>query len=308
MKKIIKCLAPMEDVTDTVFRQVLCDIGRPDIFFTEFMNVDGYCSDGKEAVAQRISFEEMERPIIVQLWGNKPDNFAKATKDIAKNVKPDGIDINMGCSVRDVVKGGSCSALIKDKELSKKIILAVKENAKGIPVSVKTRIGYDDIDYGWIEFLLTMDLDMLTVHGRLAKEGYSTPSRWDIFKKIKELRDELSPGTLLIGNGDIKDDEQGIALVEEYGLDGYMVGRSVLTNPWFFAGREDISQKERLDTLKKHLEIFERVYGGGKSFNTQKKYIKAYIGGFDGASKLREDLMKASTTEEIKIIIEKNGN
>lgn len=297
----------MEDVTDTVFRQVLCDIGKADMFFTEFMNVDGYCSDGKEAVAQRISFEERERPIIVQLWGNKPDNFARATKDIAKNVRPDGMDINMGCSVRDVVKGGSCSALIKDKELSEEIILAVKENVRDIPVSVKTRIGYDDIDYDWIEFLLSMKLDMLTVHGRLAKEGYSTPSRWDIFKKIKELRDEISPDTLLIGNGDIKDNKQGESFVKEYGLDGYMVGRGILTNPWFFSGREDISEGERLDTLRKHLEIFESVYGDSKSFNTQKKYIKAYIGGFDGASKLREDLMKVNTLEEIKMIINENG-
>ena len=306
--KLLKILAPMEDVTDTVFRQILCEIGTPDIFFTEFMNVNGYCSDGKDVVAKRISFTEIERPIIVQLWGNSPENFAKATKEIVKKIKPDGIDINMGCSVRDVLKTGGGSALIKEREVSSEIIDAVRKNAKDIPVSVKTRIGYDKIDYSWIEFLLSKKLAMLTVHGRLAKEGYSTPSRWDIFKKIKELRDDISPETLLIGNGDIKSTKEGEALAKQYGLDGYMVGRSVLTNPWVFSGREDICKEDRLETLKKHLEIFEKTYGESENFNTQKKYIKAYIGGFDGAGKLREELMNTSTLEEIKIIIEKYGD
>jgi len=306
--KLLKILAPMEDVTDTVFRQILCDIGKPDIFFTEFMNVNGYCSEGKDVVAKRISFEDIERPIIVQLWGNSPENFAKATKEIVKKIKPDGIDINMGCSVRDVLKTGGGSALIKERELSGEIIDVVKKNAKDIPVSVKTRIGYDKIDYSWIEFLLSKKLAMLTVHGRLAKEGYSTPSKWDIFKEIKELRDEISPDTLLIGNGDIKSTMQGEELAKQYGLDGYMVGRGILTNPWLFSGREDISKKERLETLKKHLDIFGQVYGEEKNFNIQKKYIKAYISGFDRAGKLREELMNTRTFEEIKIIIEKNGN
>lgn len=306
--KLLKILAPMEDVTDTVFRQILCHIGKPDMFFTEFMNVNGYCSDGKDVVARRISFKDIERPIIVQLWGNSPENFAKATKEIVKSVKPDGIDINMGCSVRDVLKTGGGSALIKERELSNEIIDVVRENAKDIPVSVKTRIGYDEIDYSWIEFLLSKKLAMLTVHGRLAKEGYSTPSRWDIYKKIKELRDDISPETLLIGNGDIKSTKEGEELAKQYDLDGYMVGRGILTNPWLFAGREDISKGERLETLKKHLEIFEQVYGESENFNTQKKYIKAYISGFGGAGKLREELMHTSTLEEIKIIVKKYGN
>lgn len=306
--KLLKILAPMEDVTDTVFRQILCETGKPDIFFTEFMNVNGYCSDGKDVVARRISFKDIERPIIVQLWGNSPENFAKATKEIVKKIKPDGIDINMGCSVRDVLKTGGGSALIQERELSGKIIDAVKENAKDIPVSVKTRIGYDNIDYSWIEFLLSKNLAMLTVHGRLAKEGYSTPSRWDIYKKIKELRNHIFTDTLLIGNGDIKSTKDGEALVKQYGLDGYMVGRGILTNPWVFSGREEIPKEERLETLIKHLGIFEKTYGQSENFNTQKKYIKAYISAFDGANKLREELMDTSTLEEIKIIIKKYGN
>lgn len=306
--KILKILAPMEDVTDTVFRGVLCDIGKPDMFFTEFMNVNGYCSEGKDIVAKRIVFEEKERPIIVQLWGNSPENFAKATKEIVKRVKPDGIDINMGCSVRDVLKTGGGSALIQERGLSGEIIDVVKENAGYTPVSVKTRIGYDSMDYSWIEFLLSKKLAMLTVHGRLAKEGYSTPSRWDIFTKIRKLRDEISPDTLLIGNGDIKSTEEGGEFSNKYCLDGYMIGRGILTNPWLFSGREDISKKERLETLKKHLETFEKTYGENQNFNTQKKYIKAYINGFSDAGKIRGDLMDTSTVEEIKIKIAKYGN
>jgi len=306
--KILKILAPMEDVTDTVFRQILCEIGKPDIFFTEFMNVNGYCSDGKDVVAKRISFKDIERPVIVQLWGNSPENFAKATREIVKDVKPDGIDINMGCSVRDVLKTGGGSALIQDRNLSGEIIDAVKKNAKDVPVSVKTRIGYDSVDYSWIGFLLSKKLAMLTVHGRLAKEGYSTPSRWNIFKKIKELRDEISPNTLLIGNGDIKNEKEGNDLVIKYGLDGYMVGRGVLTNPWFFSGKEGISKKERLCVLERHLEIFGNVYGENHNFNTQKKYIKAYINNFDDAGKIREELMNTSTLGEIKVKIARYGN
>ncbi len=296
-------LAPMEDVTDSVFRRMLCDIGRPDIFFTEFMNVDGYCSIGKKGVDHRVVFEEIERPIVIQLWGSNPENFAKTVRDL-KQLNPDGFDINMGCAVRNVTSTGGGSALIQYPNLAKEIINAVKSESGDIPVSVKTRLGYEKVDTeNWIGFLLRQNLDMLTVHGRIAKEGYNIPARWDEIAKCVKLRDRISPFTLLIGNGDIVSIAQGEEYTEKYATDGYMVGRCIMSNPWLFSGREDISVQERLDTLVKHCELFESVWGERKNFNITKKFVKAYVNGFDGAAELRQKLMMANSCVDFKELI-----
>ena len=307
-KQIIKkkghilALAPMEGVTDTVFRQVLCEIGKPDLFFTEFLNVEGFCSKGREKVVHRLDFRDIEKPVVVQLWGNVPEYYAE-TIEYVKTLNPDGIDINMGCSVRDVLSSGRGSALINDKVLAKEIIDVVKESAGDLPVSVKTRIGFDKIDTeGWIGFLLEQGLDMITVHGRLSREGYATPSRWDEIAKCVKLRNDISPKTVILGNGDTKN----IGLAEEYSdkysVDGVMIGRAILTNPWLFSGRqpEDISKEERITTLLHHLNIFEKEKGDMDIFNSQKKYIKAYISNFDGAVELRTRLMELNTADEVR--------
>ena len=299
----ITALAPMEGVTDSVFRQVLCDIGKPDLFFTEFLSVEGFCSKGKERVSHRLVFSKKEKPVIVQLWGNEPEYYAETIKYV-KKLKPDGIDINMGCSVRDVLSGGRGSALILQKDLAKEIISVVKKEAKGIPVSVKTRLGYDSVDIdGWIGFLLEQGLDSITIHGRLSKEGYTTPSRWMGISNCVKLRDEVSPNTMIIGNGDIKNLEQGKEYVERYGVDGFMIGRAILNNPWIFSGKEDISKEERIETVIKHFELFEKVWRGSKPFNSQKKYIKAYVSNFDGANELRKELMKCGDVEEVRKLL-----
>lgn len=301
----ILALAPMEGVTDTVFRQVLCEIGKPDLFFTEFLNVEGFCSKGREKVVHRLDFRDIEKPVVVQLWGNVPEYYAE-TIEYVKTLNPDGIDINMGCSVRDVLSSGRGSALINDKVLAKEIIDVVKESAGDLPVSVKTRIGFDKIDTEeWIGFLLEQGLDMITVHGRLSREGYSTPSRWDEIAKCVKLRNEIAPDTIVLGNGDVKDIEQAKEYVDRYGVDGVMIGRAILTNPWLFSGRkpEDISKEERVEVLKKHLEIFEKERGEMNIFNSQKKYIKAYISNFDTAGELRSKLMDTSSSLEIMDIL-----
>ncbi|HKM19895.1 MAG TPA: tRNA-dihydrouridine synthase [Candidatus Dojkabacteria bacterium] len=301
----ILALAPMEGVTDTVFRQVLCKIGKPDLFFTEFLNVEGFCSKGREKVIHRLDFRNIEKPVVVQLWGNVPEYYAE-TVEYVKTLNPDGIDINMGCSVRDVLSSGRGSALINDKVLAKEIIDVVKESAGDLPVSVKTRIGFDKIDTEeWIGFLLEQGLDMITVHGRLSREGYSTPSRWDEIAKCVKLRNEIAPDTIVLGNGDVKDIEQAKEYVDRYGVDGVMIGRAILTNPWLFSGRkpEDISKEERVEVLKKHLEIFEKERGEMNIFNSQKKYIKAYISNFDTAGELRSKLMDTSSSLEIMDIL-----
>jgi len=302
-KGFLTMLSPMEDVTDTVFRQILCNIGKPDVFFTEFMNVEGYCSVGKDKVDHRIQFSEIERPIVIQLWGNVPEDFAKTVREI-KELKPDGFDINMGCAVRNVINTGGGSALIKEPELAKEIIQAVKQEAGDIPVSVKTRLGYSMVDTeNWIGLLLNQGLDMLTVHGRIAKDSYAIPSRWDEIQKVVKMRDEISPTTLIIGNGDITSSRQGEEYTKTYGTDGYMVGRGILNNPWLFSGREDIPEEERFNILLEHAKLFNEVWGDTKNFSVIKKYIKAYISDFEGANELRQRLMMVNNYEDLKELI-----
>lgn len=302
-KNHIYALAPMEGVTDSVFRQILCEIGKPDLFFTEFMNTDGYMSKGRDNVKDRLIFDKRERPIIFQLWGNSPDNYANTVKDVVK-LKPEGIDINIGCSVRNVLKSGHCSALIKDRELVKEIVEAAKSEAKSLPVSVKTRLGYDEvITEDWFTFLLEQDLDLIIVHGRISKDGYGVPANWDEIGKVVKLRDEISPTTVILGNGDVKDLDQADKYISKYGVDGVMIGRAILQNPWLFSQREDIDKEERLSVLKKHLELFDRVWGDQKPFDSQKKYIKMYVGNFNGAGELRSRLMECDSVKEVLSIL-----
>lgn len=292
-KGFITALAPMEGVTNSVFRSVISEIGKPDLFFTEFLNVEGFCSKGRDKVIQRLDFTPTEQPVVVQLWGNVPEYYAK-TIEYVKELHPAGIDINMGCSVRDVLSSGRGSALINDKVLAKEIIAAVKESSGDLPVSVKTRIGYEKIDLeNWIGFLLEQGLSMLTVHGRLAKEGYSTPARWNEIAKCVTLRNTVAPDTLILGNGDVKSIDQLEDYVKMYKVDGVMIGRYILNNPWIFSGREEILKEERIMILRKHMEIFKSYDQGENLFDSQKKYIKAYINNFEGAGDLRMELMQS---------------
>lgn len=292
-KGFITALAPMEGVTNSVFRSVISEIGKPDLFFTEFLNVEGFCSKGREKVIQRLDFTPTEQPVVVQLWGNVPEYYAK-TIEYVKGLNPAGIDINMGCSVRDVLSSGRGSALINDKALAKEIIAAVKESSGDLPVSVKTRIGYEKIDLeNWIGFLLEQGLSMLTVHGRLAKEGYSTPARWNEIAKCVTLRNTVAPDTLILGNGDVKSIDQLEDYVKMYKVDGVMIGRYILNNPWIFSGREEILKEERIMILRKHMEIFKSYDQEENLFDSQKKYIKAYINNFEGAGDLRMELMQS---------------
>ncbi len=301
-------LSPMEGVTDTVFRQVLCKIGKPDLFFTEFLNVEGFCSKGMKKVVHRLDFRSVEKPVIIQLWGNVPEYYAK-TIEYVKTLNPDGIDINMGCSVRDVLSSGRGSALINDKILAKEIIDVAKERAGDLPVSVKTRIGFDKIETEeWIGFLLEQGLDMITVHGRLSREGYATPSRWDEIAKCVKLRDSISPNTLILGNGDVKSKSQAEEYVRKYKVNGVLIGRAILNNPWLFSKdlekqNGNVSKEERITTLLHHLDIFEKEKRDMNIFNSQKKYIKAYISNFEGAVELRTRLMDLNTVDAVRDLL-----
>jgi len=300
LKTPIVCLSPMEDVTDTVYRQIVMSLGRPDLFYTEFVNVEGLNSKGREKVIHRLQYEEGEKPIIAQLWGIKPENFQYGAK-LVKEMGFDGVDINMGCSVKNVIKNNAGSGLMNaDKQLVSDIIEATKEGAQGLPVSVKTRLGfeYPDIER-WLGFLLEQNLDVLTVHMRTAKGDSAINANWDYTDEIVKLRDEKNPSTLLFGNGDIKSVSQGSQYCKKFGIDGFMIGRQAIYNPWIFSERENISKEERFSVFKDHLELFDKTWGNEKNFHSLKKFFKAYIGNFEGANELRSRLMDCTNRKEV---------
>ena len=288
----------MEDVTDSVFRQVVSTVARPTLFYTEFVNVEGLNSKGKERVIHRLEYEKSEKPIVVQLWGITPENFFKGAK-LVKKLGFDGVDINMGCSVKKVVQKNAGSGLIQeDRAKVKAIINAVREGSKGLPISVKTRLGWDEYDMDWIKFLLEQDLDVLTIHGRTARGRGVINANWENILECVNMRDDMKKDTLIFGNGDIQSLKQAKEYYKRYKVDGVMIGRAAITNPWIFSGKENITQEERYILFKKHLELFDLVWGDTKNFSQLKKFFRAYIYGFDGANEIRQSFMECNSVKE----------
>jgi nifR3 family TIM-barrel protein len=296
-------LAPMEDVTDTVFRQIVASVGRPHVFFTEFTNVEGILSSGSDEVMKRFKFSEAERPLVAQIWGNDPEKFYSSAK-IIKNLGFDGIDINMGCPVKHIVNQSACSALIGQENLVKEIINATREGGDNLPISVKTRIGRKTITTEeWIGFLLNQELDALSIHGRTVAEMSKAPAHWDEIGKAVSLRNELGSDTLIIGNGDVDNLVQANNLVQEFGVDGVMIGRGIFANPAVFAGIE-LSQLDRNNLFINHISLFNQTWGKTKNFQILKKFVKTYVSGFEGATEIRIKLMQARDCKELIKMVE----
>lgn len=306
LKKPIFVLAPMDEVTDTVFRQIVAEVAKPDIFYTEFTNVDGLQSAGREKVIKRFQFSKKEKPLIAQVWGLNPDNFFKTSKEI-KKMGFDGIDLNMGCPDHSTIKKGACSALINNPTLAKEIILATQRGAGGLPVSVKTRIGFNKIiTQEWIRFLLGLNLDALVVHGRTVKEMSNVSAHWDEIAKAVKIRDKCKVKTLIIGNGDVLDKEDGLKKVKEYGVDGVMIGRGILKNIFAFDNHPNQirSSDFMLDLLVKHASLFDQTWKNLKNFAILRKFFKIYVSTIPGASDLRLKLMETKNLEQVKVVID----
>lgn len=308
LPKPIFALAPMEDVTDTVFRRIIISCGRPHVLFTEFTNVDGLFSKGSNIVTKRLIFTKDESPIVAQIWGVNPENYFKAAK-LLKEKGFQGIDINMGCPDRSVIKKGVCSALINNRSLAKEIIEATKEGAGNLPVSVKTRIGFQDvITEDWIGFLLEQDLACITIHARTVKELSKVPAHWDEIEKAVKLKNKLSSKTIIIGNGDVGSYEDAIAKVRCYKVDGVMIGRGVFHDPWIFNPHHhgaDVTFDEKIKKFMEHIELFEKTWGSDKPFHQMKKLFKCYINGVNNATILRNKLIKLNTSNELKSELQK---
>jgi tRNA-dihydrouridine synthase len=298
-------LAPMEGVTDFVFREIIAGIGKPDVFFTEFVNVEGLTSEGYMKVKESLMFGENENPIVAQIWGTNLEAFYESAK-ICKKMGFSGIDINMGCPDKGIMKRGSCGALIKNPELAHKIIDSVRKGSVGLPASVKTRLGFSSIDLTWIKFLLSQNLDALTIHLRTVSEMSKVPAHWEIMPEIMKLRNEISKKTLIIGNGDILTRKEVGNKYKDYKCDGFMVGRGIFQNPWIFNNNIDINRvgtEDRIDLFIKHINLFDKTWKD-KNPALLKKFCKAYINNFSDASSIREKIMDCNKTSEMITVLD----
>lgn len=298
-------LAPMEAVTDVVFRHVIAKSARPDVFFTEFTNTDSFVSPkGNHATRSRLEFTNDEQPIVAQIWGKTPEHFELMSHSLKERGFA-GIDINMGCPDKSVVNGGSGSGLIKTPELAGKIIESTKK--AGLPVSVKTRLGDKSIDEwpDWLGFLLKQDIANLTVHLRTRKEMSKVSAHYELIEAIKKLRDEIAPETLITINGDIQDRKTGQELADKHQIDGIMIGRGIFTNPFAFELTPRIHDRNELTNLLwYHLELHD--YYSNKTprkYDPLKRFFKIYIRDFEGASELRERLMHTKNTDQAREIL-----
>lgn len=299
-------LAPMEDVTDVVFRHVVSKAGRPDVFFTEFTNTDSYCHpEGKNSVRGRLTFTEDEQPMVAHIWGDKPEYFREMSIGMAE-MGYKGIDINMGCPVPNVASRGKGSGLILRPDAAAEIIQAAK--AGGLPVSVKTRLGYSDLNEweDWLTHILKQDIANLSIHLRTRKEMSKVDAHWEMIPAIKELRDRIAPDTMLTINGDIPDRQKGLELAEQYGIDGIMIGRGIFKNPFAFEKEpREHSSQELLDLLRYQLNLHDQYQEVvPRSISGLHRFFKIYVKGFPGAGELRNQLMHTKSTDEVRALID----
>ncbi|HDF8412567.1 TPA: tRNA-dihydrouridine synthase [Staphylococcus aureus] len=299
-------LAPMEDVTDIVFRHVVSEAARPDVFFTEFTNTESFCHpEGIHSVRGRLTFSEDEQPMVAHIWGDKPEQFRETSIQLAK-MGFKGIDLNMGCPVANVAKKGKGSGLILRPDVAAEIIQATK--AGGLPVSVKTRLGYYEIDEwkDWLKHVFEQDIANLSIHLRTRKEMSKVDAHWELIEAIKNLRDEIAPNTLLTINGDIPDRKTGLELAEKYGIDGVMIGRGIFHNPFTFEKEpREHTSKELLDLLRLHLSLFNKYEKDEtRQFKSLRRFFKIYVRGIRGASELRHQLMNTQSIAEARALLD----
>ena len=296
-------LAPMEAVTDVVFRHVIKEAAAPDLFFTEFTNATGWVHAGDKAIRGRLIKTDDEHPIVAQIWGGEVGDMARLAT-YCRDLGYGGIDINMGCPAKSAVKSGG-SALIRNPALAAEAIAAAK--TAGLPVSVKTRLGYTHVDEwrDWLTHLFKQDIVNLTIHLRTKKEMSKVPAHIELIPEIVALRDEIAPQTLLTINGDIRDRAHGEELVQQCGVDGVMIGRGVFHNPFAFEHTPAAHNKEELlNLLRLQLDLYDEWQPQlQRPFETLKRFFKIYVRDFDGASELRNQLMQTKSTDEVRKLL-----
>lgn len=308
LEKPILALAPMEDVTDAAFRRLIAQYGKPSVMFTEFTSADGLILAPEKSQPQlrkKLIFSERERPIVAQLFTASPERMEKAAR-LVQDLGFDGIDINMGCPVKEVVDNGCGAALIKNPPLAKELMRAAKSGAPNIPLSVKTRIGYDtDTLETWLPELLSENPAAVTIHARTRKEMSEVPAHWDAVQRGVSIRNSLGSQTLILGNGDVKDTADARQKIADTGADGVMLGRAIYGNPWLFTDRTDpLTREEKIAGLIEHVKLFDELLDETTNYAVMKKHFKAYISGWDNAKELRIRLMETNSTDSSREILE----
>ena len=322
--KPLLILAPMAGYTDSAFRQLCREFGAG-IVMTELVSADAIAytkfkiqnlkfknKEGRtivkgknQATAEMLSFSEAERPLVVQLFGKYPEKFAMAAKWISDELKPDGIDINMGCPARKVVGSDHGAALLKNHDLAVEIVRAVKENTK-LPVSVKTRLGWENDDE-ILEFapkLVEAGIEAIIIHGRTYKDGFKGRARWRNIYNIKYQISNFKSNVAVIGNGDIQSYEEAMERANNgvIALDGVAIGRAVFGKPWIFQDIEyRIQNTELRKTIFKHAELaYETKRERG--IIEMRKHLLAYTKGMNNAKEIRRELVAVKTLEGIEKI------
>lgn len=306
-------LAPMEAVTDVVFRHVVANAAAPEVFYTEFTNASSFASPkGIHSTRGRLAFTPDEsQNLVAQIWGSRPDDIEYMSRGLPK-LGFQAIDLNFGCPDKSVVKSGGGSGVIRTPELAKEVIAAAKKS--DLPVSVKTRLGYSQVDefHNWLKLILEEDIEVLTIHLRTKKEMSKVPAHFELIDDIVGLRDQVAPQTLLQINGDIKDRQQGIELWRKHpGIDGIMIGRGIFNDPFCFEKTAaQRSRQDYMDLLNLHLDLFDQynTEASPRKFDPLKRFFKIYVRNFKGASDLRAQLMLTKNTTEVRQVLQDFGN
>ena len=292
-------LAPMEGVTDIIFRQVIAKAGRPDLFFTEFTNVSSYASEkGRANALERLQIAPTDPPIIAQIWGKNPDHFSECAKAL-ESLGFSGVDLNFGCPDKHVNKAGGGAAMIKTPELAIECLKNAQKSTN-LPVSVKTRLGWSNPEEyrDWLSVLLTEHPAALTVHLRTKKEMSKVPAHYELIPEIIKLHNQISPETKLIINGDIKNRAHALKLHQKYPeVDGFMIGRGVFANPYCFTSHTP-TREELMNLLNFHLDLYEKY--NFSSYEPLKHFFKIYINNFPGAADIRAKLMETHSVIEAR--------
>lgn len=326
-------LAPMDGVTDSIYRYIIAEYGQPDVIITEFTAVEGLARNAVKLLKQ-FEYNEIERPIVAQVFGIDPESFYISAVIIAE-LGFDGMDINMGCPAKNVSGRGAGAGLIRNPELAAEIIAACKaglnDYEKGIvslkdlkmkqkmrneierhlenhptpqkryiPLSVKTRIGYDDIIVEkWVEHLLQQEPVVISLHGRTLKQMYTGNADWEAIGRAVKIAQ--GSGIKIVGNGDIHGIADAQEKIKKYGVDGVLIGRATFGNPWIFQNHE-ASLEERINLAIHHCHIFEEQVGVNYFF-VMRKFLGWYIKGHPTAKDIRRQLMQANNTQEVQEIL-----
>ena len=303
-------LAPMEDVSDPPFR-ALCKENGADVVYTEFISSEGLIRDAAKSVI-KLDIYEKERPVGIQIFGAKLDSMLKAV-DIVERSNPDIIDINFGCPVKKVVSKGAGAGILKDIRLMESLPKAIVERTS-LPVTVKTRLGWDHNSIKIIEVaerLQDIGCKAIAIHGRTRAQMYKGDADWSYIEKVKNNPRMHIP---VFANGDINTPEKAMFIRDSLGLDGAMIGRASIGNPWFFdeikhyfktgEQRPEVSIKQRAAVAKRHLEMAVAWKGERLGVYETRRHYSNYFKGIENFKPYRQSLVTAEESKEVFNILD----